>query len=189
MARLAHWGTAIVMNYLAENSLPIWAAGAVAFTMALVAYLQTRSSTALLAIVTVIGLVAVLLVSERLIETPREAVERTLYELAETVEANDVAGALGFVAPSANSQIRKDIERLMPLVNIERARVMGTPKIEFEANRAFVKCRGIIIATNKQNGMKGGAEDELTMTWVQVGNRWLVKDYTSQRNWNRALGR
>jgi hypothetical protein len=178
-----------VINYQSENSLPIWMAGAMAFTMTLVAYLQTRANTALLAMISVIALVGTMLVTERVIETPREAVEQKLYELADVVEANDIPGALRFVAPTANTQIRQDIEKLMPLVEIERARIIGTPKIVMEPGGAVVTCRGIVIATNKQNGMKGGAEDELTMAWVQVGDRWLVKDYTSQRNWNRALGR
>jgi hypothetical protein len=181
------------MNYLAENALPIWMGGAVALTMALVVYLQTRTNTALLAIVTIAALVATLLITERLIETPREALERTLYELAETVEANDVPGALGFLSPTADGQIRSDVETLMPLVRIERARILGAPEIEVSdgpnPSPATVKCRGIIIAVVKQSGMKGGAEDRLTMTWVREGDRWLVESYTSERNWHRALGR
>jgi hypothetical protein len=51
-----------------------------------------------------------------------------------------------------------------------------------------VTCRGLVIATVK-NGMKGGAEDELTMTWVRRGDRWLVEDYVAKKNWNRAVGR
>ena len=73
-----------------------------------------------------------------LIETPREAVERSLYDLAATVEANDVKGALGYLAPSADAQLRKDVETLMPLVRIDRARIIGTPEIVLEggANRS-----------------------------------------------------
>lgn len=181
------------MNYLAENALPIWMGGAVAFTMALVVYLQTRSNRALLGNVAVIAATAALLLAEWLMETPREAVERTLYELAATVEANDVPGALRFLSPTADTEIRSDIETLMPLVDIERARVIGTPQIEVDdgpgAKSATVKCRGIIVATTKQNGMKGGAEDELTIGFVHRGDRWLLLDYTSQRNWHRAVGR
>jgi hypothetical protein len=176
-----------MIEYLSENSLPIWMGGAVAFTMALVAYLQTRGNAALLSMVAVVALVAVLLVTERLIETPREAVERTLYELAATVERNDVLATLAFMTP--NAVVRKDVEMLMPLVNIERARVISTPQIEFDPNGAVVKCRGFVIATNKQNGMKGGAEDEVMLAFVLRNDRWLLQDYSSQRNWHRALGR
>jgi hypothetical protein len=181
------------MSYLAENALPIWAAGAVAATLALIVYLQTRTTASFLAILVILATAGVLLVVERLIETPREAVERTLYELADTVEANDVQGSLRFLASTADTQIRRDVENLMPLVEIERANIIGSPIIELEAgdepDSATVTCRGIIIATLKQNGMKGGEPDELRMTWVRQGDRWLVEDYVAKKNWNRAVGR
>jgi hypothetical protein len=181
------------MNWLAENALPIWACGAVAFTMALIVYLQTRANGALLAIVAVLGVTALLLLAEWAMETPREAVERTLYELAAAVEANDVSGAASYLAPSADSAIRSDVETLMPLVNIERARIMGAPKIDVASGpkpaSATAQIRGIIVATMKQNGMKGGQEDQLTLDLVRNGDRWLIESYTSKRNWHRALGR
>ena len=85
------------MNYLAENALPIWVAGAVLLTMAGVVYWQLRSGAALAAMIAdcrdhrrcSLGV-------EHFVETPREAVERTLYEMADVVEANDVAGALTY---------------------------------------------------------------------------------------------
>jgi hypothetical protein len=181
------------MNYLAENALPIWAAGAVAVTLALIVYLQTRTTASLMAIIVIIAIAGALLLTEHLIETPREAVERALYELADTVEANDVEGALRFLASTADTQIRRDVENLMPLVEIERANIMGSPTIEVEASdepdSATVTCRAVIIATVKQNGMKGGANDELTMHWVRQGDRWLVKDYVAKKRWDRAVGR
>jgi hypothetical protein len=181
------------MNWLAENALPIWVCGAIALTMAAIVYQQIRTYRALLAVGLVIGVTAALLAAERLVETPREAVERTLYELAAAVEANDVATALTYLAPSADPEIRHDVETLMPLVTVERARILATPIIQFpdtaEPASAVVECRGLIIATVKKNGMKGGQDDRLTMTWVRHGDRWLVENYTSQRNWHRALGR
>jgi hypothetical protein len=181
-----------MIDYLVENSLPIWMGGAVAFTMALVVYLQTRGNAALLSMVAIVGLVATLLVTERLIETPREALERTLYELAATVEANDVPGALRFLSQGATGRIRKDIETLMPRLKIERARVIGNPRIEItdvDSSTATVECRGLIIATDTRNGVKGVAEDKLLIKWVRQGDRWLVSRYGTQKNWDRALGR
>ena len=181
------------MNWLADNSLAIWMGGAVALTLSLVIYSQLRTNKALAGIGGVVGVTAALLALEWWLETPREAVERTLYELAAAVEANDVPGALRFVAPTADKQIRSDIESMMPLVTIERARVIGSPDITLDDGptpaTATVKCRGIVVATTKKNGMKGGADDELTLTFVRDGERWLVESYTSERNWNRALGR
>jgi hypothetical protein len=179
------------MNWLAENSLPIWCGGAVALTMSLVAYFHTRSSNALGAIIALLVVTASLLAAEHFIETPREAVERTLYELAAAVEANDVPAALSFVAGSATPGIRNEIERQMPQVKIERARVIGTPKIEVSADEktATVQCKGVILAVFKQNGMKGGAQDEITLDFVKNGDRWLVENYSSKENWDRALKR
>lgn len=128
---------------------------------------------------------------ERLIETPREAVERSLYELAATVEANDVQGALAFMAQGASPQFRSDVTTLMPLVKIERARVVDTPKINVNerGDAATVECHGMVLAINRRDGMKGGAEDHVTMTWVRQGDRWLVQSYASDKSWHSAVGK
>src|SRR4051812_15828842 len=181
------------MNWLAENTLTIFMIGVVALAMALFVYFQTRTNGALYGVLGVILLTSILVLISWLIETPREAVEHRLYDLAATVEANDVTGALNYLAPSADPQLRKDVETLMPLVRIELARIRGTPEITLEGgantNSATVKCRGAILAVNKQDGMKGGAEDHLVLKWVLRDKRWLLERYTSQNNWNRAIGR
>jgi hypothetical protein len=180
------------MSWLAENALPIWMCGAVALTMAIIVYVQTRENKALAGVVLVMTVTAALLVVEWLMETPREAVERTLYDLAAVVESNDVAATLTYLAPTAGAELRRDVETLMPLVTIERARILSTPKIELEnapePASAVVECRGFILAVVKRDGMKGGKEDHLTMTWIRRGDRWLLESYTSKRNWHRALG-
>ena len=124
------------MTWLAENALMIWAAGAVALTLAFVVYWETRSYRAQLAMALVVLITAALLVAEWLIETPREAVARTLYQLAATVEANDVPGTLGYLSPKAG-EIRSDVEKLMPEVTIDLARIVGTPEIDvYDQRRA-----------------------------------------------------
>jgi hypothetical protein len=180
-----------MLTWLAENSLPIWMLGAIALTMAAIVYLQTRSRGAFLGVVGVVAVTALLLLINRLIETPREAVERRLYEIAATVEANDVAGTLKFLAPKASADLRSDVETLMPQVRIERARVIGTPQTEVNATQdaATIQCRGIILAVRRQDGMKGGDDDRLELHWVLRDNQWLLESYSSQKNWNRAMGR
>jgi hypothetical protein len=178
------------MNWLAENSLPIWVGGGIALTMALIVYFQIRSRGSQLGVVVVLLITATLLLFNRLVETPREAVERTLYNLAATVEANDVPGVLKFIGPSATKGLKNDVETLMPLVRIERARVIGAPKTELSpaADSATTECRGLVMAVNKRDGMKGGAEDRFTLNWIRSGDHWLLQDYSSQKNWNRAVG-
>jgi hypothetical protein len=178
------------MNYLAENSLPIWVAGAVLLTMAGVVYWQLRSGAALAAMAVIAAATGALLAVEHFVVTPREAVERTLYEMADVVEANDVSGALTYVAPGA-STIRSDIETLMPQVRIEKANIMGTPLVNVDLAAkpptATVTCRGFVYGTHKRNGMTGGEPVELVLTFVQEGDRWLVQDYSSPRDWRKAV--
>jgi hypothetical protein len=177
------------MTWLAENALVIWMAGAVALTMALIVFFQTRTNGALYGVVAVVLVTAVFLVANRIWETPREAVERTLYNLAATIETNDVQGALKFLSPSVSAELRKDVETLMPLVEIEMARILGSPAIEMSPNEdaATVRCQGIIRAKNKQDGMVGGAADKFVLQWVRSGDRWLLESYTSDKDWNAAV--
>jgi hypothetical protein len=181
-----------MINWLAENSLTIWMLGAVALTMAFVVYFQTRTNGALYGVMGVILATALLLLASWLLETPREAVERSLYELAATVEANDVKGTLSYLAPSVDKALRKNVEDLMPLVKIERARILGSPQIDVASGpnptSATVECHGVILAVNRKDGMKGAGQDELILKWVRHGDRWLLESYTSKRDWNRAVG-
>jgi hypothetical protein len=181
------------MTWLAENALPIWMFGAVALTMAFIAFFQLRSRGAMWGVVGVAASTAALLAFNWLVETPREAVERSLYRLAATVEANDVPGALAFLSPSLapnGKELRKDIESLMPQVKIERARVMDTPEIEVsdDGKRATIKFTGFILAV-RRDGMKGGAQDKVTMEWERSGDRWLVRDFVSEKSFSGGMGR
>ena len=180
------------MNWLAENALPIWVGGAIALTMALIVYWQTRANAGLAAMLAVIVVAAGLLLAEWYVETPREAVERSLYELADRVENNDVPGALAFLSPNLapnGKELRKDIESLMPQVRIEVANVVGAPEIEMteDDRRATVKCRGIVVAVNRRDGMKGGGDARLIMVWVREGERWLLHDFLQDKNWSGSV--
>jgi ketosteroid isomerase-like protein len=180
------------MNWLAENALAIWAVGAVALTMALVVYFQLGTRNSQLAVVAVVLVTAALLVVEAMIETPREAVARTVDEIAAAVRANDMPGVLSYIAPTATT-LRQEIETAMPLATIERAAVLGTPQIELAPGEppteAFVVCRVFVQGTLKQGGMRGGQAAACTVTFARDGERWLVTDYTSDRDWRRAVGR
>jgi hypothetical protein len=179
------------VSYLAENALPIWMGGAVLLTLALIVYAQLRGTAALIGVLAVVLVTALLLVVEWLIVTPREAVERELYGLAAAIEANDVPGVLAHIAPGA-TRVRSDAETQMPLVRIEKARVVNSPQIDLnqpdDPTEAVVRFRALVDAAVKRNGMRGAGMDDLTVTFVREGDRWLVESYTSARNWRRAAG-
>ncbi len=177
------------MNYLAENAFVIWTSGAVLVTMAGVVYWQTRAGAALLAMLAAALATGALLVAEKLIETPREAVDRALHELADAIEANDLPGVLTYIAPSAKI-VRGDAVALMPLVKVNKANIVGTPQVTVDtATQPFtatVHCQGFIDVIVKQHGMKGSYLDRVTIQFVADGDRWLIESYAPGRDWHRA---
>jgi len=180
------------MNWLAENALVIWAAGAVALTMALVVYWQTRTPRAQMAIAVVVLVTAALLVAEKWIETPREAVRRTLDEIAAAVRENDMPAVLRYISPQA-ANLRRDVETAMPRVTIGAAGIIGTPQIGVDLTvnpaQATVEGRGFIEGTLKRDGMKVRQMAQMTVTFVRDGDRWLVTGYTADKDWRSAVGR
>lgn len=179
------------MNWLAENTLAIWALGAVALTLALVVYFQTGTRNSQYTVATVVLVTAALLMTESMLETPREAVARTLDEITAAVRANDVPAVLQHIAPTA-AELRKEIESAMPLATIERAAIIGTPQIVVGAGddptTATVKCRVFVHGTLRNGGMKGGNMANCNVDMIREGDRWLVSGYTADQDWRRAVG-
>jgi hypothetical protein len=179
------------MMWLAENPVAIWCGGAVLATLAAVVYLQMRTRASLVAILMIVLLTAVLLIAERLIVTPREEVAGTLDQLATRIEANDLPGVLTFIAP-ASKTVRTDAQSLMPLVTVNRARILGTPEItvEMEANppAAIVNCQVAFNATIRQNGMNGPYLDRVQLHLIRSGDRWQIESYTPAKDWHDAAG-
>jgi hypothetical protein len=70
---------------------------------------------------------------------------------------------------------------------------MGTPVTNVDLATspptATVACRGFVYGTLKRNGMTGGTNPpvDMVLTFVQDGDRWLVKDYSSTKDWRRAV--
>jgi hypothetical protein len=179
------------MNFLAENAIVIWMAGAVLVTMCGIVYVQTRAGKALVAMLIAVLATGSLLVAERLLETPREAVVRSLEELADAIEANDLPEVLTYIAPNAKL-VRSDAETLMPMVKVNKANIVGTPEVTLDLATqpptATAVAQGFIDAVLKKNGMKGGYLDRVTIDFVLDGDRWLIEDYRADRNWHRAAG-
>ena len=179
------------MNWLAENALAIWAVGAVALTMALVVYFQTGTRNSQYAVAIVVLVTAALLATESMLESPREAVARTLDEIAAAVRANDMPAVLRYIAPTA-AELRKEIETAMPLATIERAAIIGTPQIMLdpsdEPTQATVQCRVFVHGALKNGGMKGGQIAACNIVMERDGDRWLVSSYTADQDWRRATG-
>jgi len=153
--------------------------------LAWVTYLNLRTTKSLLLIPGAVALVAALLLVEWLIETPREAVLRRLYEMADAIEADDVPTTLTYISTSAG-EIRAECEELMPLVEVETANVVEVPSVEVDMAaqppRTTVLVHAFIKVTERRNHMKEGLFDWLRVTFVLEGGRWVIQDYTVQND-------
>jgi hypothetical protein len=179
------------MNWLAEDAIWIWAAGAVALTLALVVYFQTGTRNSQYGVLAVILVTAALLVTEFLIETPREAVARTLDEIAAAVRANDMPAVLGYISPTA-ATLRQEVETAMPEVTIDMAAIRGARINVYESAvppEAQVECAVFVVGTVKRNRIRGGRQVAVRLTMVHENGRWLVKDYTADQDWRNVIGR
>jgi hypothetical protein len=168
------------MTYLAEHALPIWIFGVVLVFLAWVTYLNLRTTRSLLLIPGAVALVAALLLAEWLIETPREAVQRRLYEMADVIEADDLPGTLTYISGSSG-EVRAEAETLMPQVEVETANVIEVPTIEVNMTaippRATLLVHAFVNVTERRNGMKEGVMDWLRVTFVLEDGQWVVQDY------------
>ena len=61
----------------------------------------------------------------------KEQVEAAMYNLVQAAEEDDMPRVLSFVSQTA-SGILHDADRYMPLIEIDKARILGDPKITLE---------------------------------------------------------
>jgi hypothetical protein len=171
------------MTYLAEHTLPIWIFGLLLVFLAWVTYLNLRTTKSLLLIPAAVALLAAMLLSEWLIETPGEAVRRRLYEMADAIEADDLPTTLTYISTSAG-EVRAEAESLMPQVEVETANVVEVPTIDVDMAaqppRATALVHAFINVTERRNGMKQGVMDWLQVVFVLEDGRWVVQEYEAR---------
>jgi hypothetical protein len=171
------------LEALVENPVLVGVIGGVLATLALVVFLARRTVPSLLALIGAVLLTLVGLVVERLVETERELIERSVREVLAAVEANDLAGVLAAIDPAA-TRVRNDAAALMPLINVEKARSLSA--IEATVDSATIpptatsRFRAFLQGIHARSGMQVGYfNQQVDVHWVRRGDRWLIEDYTA----------
>ena len=177
------------MTLLLENPLPGLVIGAVLVTLAAIVYSSLRTTWSLVALSVAVALCGGLVAIEWLIETPREQAEQVMGELLNAVEANDLAGVLANLSPTATT-VAADANRLMPQFDIEKANRVGSLRITLDdptnPHTADVECRVFVSARHRRSGAKGGDLADITFHFVRSGERWLLEDYSGSEEWRRG---
>lgn len=176
------------MSWLTEDPLIVWAAGAVALTFALVICAGRRTLASVLVVLAVVAVTAALLGVEWWIETPREAVERTVEDLAAAIEANDLPATLQLISPQA-VEIRTVAEAMLPQLLIEKARIISPVVVEVDPSlsppTATAEFRGLIHGDARNTGMNGTYSDLFEISFELTDDRWQVTDFSTERGGNR----
>ncbi len=165
------------MNTLLENPLPIIAGGAVLATLCGLVFLSRRTVPSLLALAVVVLLTMLLVISERLIVTPREEVEQALNTLLAAVESNDLPRVLALIDLGV-TQVRSDAETLMAMVDVTDTGASAI-KIDVEGSSATVDCRGKLRGIHRSSGAAMMFFDKVEFQWVRRDEQWLLEDFVA----------
>jgi hypothetical protein len=171
------------MPVLFENPLAIAVVGGLFATFALVVFLARRSLASLVALGGIIAVTLLLMLIERLVVSDREQVETGVDSVLAAVEANDLPTVLTWIDPAAVS-VRADVQALMPLVKVDKARAMGEIEVTINdaANppTAMSRFRAFLDGVHGSSGMRVAYfNQQVDVDWVKQGDRWLINGYTA----------
>jgi hypothetical protein len=173
------------MTWLLENPVPIWIAGIVLGTLAGLFFLTRRTLASLGVLAGIVGLSLLLVLLEWMVVTASEEVELATHQLAAAVEANDLAAVLALLDPTA-SQVRGDAQKFLARLQVAKAHVGGTLRVEIDPNAALEEAtsrfRALIDAVDRRGGMNVVYYNEVQLNWVRQNEHWLVTAYTARNS-------
>lgn len=167
------------MGSLAENALPIWIVGGLLALMAAIVFFSRRNLTSLAAMAVILVATLALTFVERMIVTDREQIEIGLYATMDAIEANDTRSVLAWIDQGA-ADLRSDAEALMSIVQVERANVAGSVRIELDPNdsaQGSSRFRGFLNGVLRKGGVRISYFDDVELYWTKQSGRWLIEDY------------
>lgn len=170
------------MSFFIENGLAIAVIGGLATTMALVFFMARRTSGSLGAFAAAVGATVLLLAIEWYFESDREQIALAAEATYGAVEANDVNGVLAVVDPAATT-MRSDVQALMPMMKVEKARSLGTAEIAIDDTvnppTAVSSSKAYLDGVHEKSGARVAYfNQQVDLHWVKRGDQWLLNDYT-----------
>jgi hypothetical protein len=125
------------------------------------------------------------LIVEQAVETDREAIERTLAEIARDVASNDLRAVLRHIADTAPPEVRSTAEKEMPNYNFTECRVTRIFELNIDAEGQPKKA--VVEFNVRATGSFSGAGVEITDSTVfryvrldfvrEKDGRWTVENY------------
>jgi hypothetical protein len=170
------------MSFFIENGLAIAVIGGLATTLALVFFMARRTGGSLGGLAAAVGATLVLLAIEWFVQSDREQIESAAERVYGAVEANDVNDVLAVIDPAATT-MRSDVQTLMPLMKVEKARTLGTMKITIDDTTnpptAVSSSKAYLDGVHGKSGARVAYfNQQVDLKWVKRGDQWLLDGYT-----------
>ncbi|QDU55409.1 hypothetical protein [Aeoliella mucimassa] len=178
------------MIYLFENPIPLLMIGLVLLTFSGVMYYSTRSVGSFLATVLIAVLTLCGLVMEQIVYTERELVEVAVTSICDAAENNDIEDVRAHLAASA-TETRKMVDKLMPIIQVEKANVISDIKIELDdpknPKHATARFEGYFAGKYKKTGTPGAGRSSVTVSLVRGEHRWLIENVVSDPDFEQLI--
>jgi hypothetical protein len=172
------------MNFVFEQ--PFWVGFlGLALTLGLfVGWAYSARREAGIAALVVLGLTGILVVAGLTVETDREAVKRTLAQIAADVESNDLNRVLSHISPQATS-IRAEAEAEFPRYRFDAVEIKWQLlEIDFEQSsagekRAHATFNVVVTGDLKSAGVGSQTIPRyVEVDFVKEGEAWKVAGYS-----------
>ena len=167
-----------MQQFILEN--PLWLGVGGLFVALLAGFLwtQTGSRSAGLTALLAVGLTALLVVVSVRVETDREQVRRTIQEVAEAVEANDLKRVTSYIHPNAAEGVAR-AEQELPQYRFREARMTRLKSILVNSSSTppTAVAEFHVIVDLEVEGQHARIPRFVKAYFVKDQGRWQVRDY------------
>ena len=173
-----------MISWFTEDAIFPMVTGAILVIIFIALAISSREKIMLYVAFGITAMVVFTVVCEHLIVTQKEEITETVYDLAEMVEANDVAGVAGFVSKSRPDTIDR-INREMPGYDFDTCRFIGTNYFEPDENSnakatiCFTVTFRVSLVNQGQDSIPGQRRVTLDFEKDEDG-KWRIIDYEHQ---------
>lgn len=166
-----------MLEILVEKPLTIGLSGGLVFAILLMLALQSGRRGLLIASGVVFAVTCLLLLTERLIESPREQLRRTLGEIMAVINAHDLPALLEYVHSDGHS-VRADAERYYSVYQIQQVRVTRIwDVVIIDSDDGQINFTVRVVGATRDASMTGDGFVYVQARFRKEGDRWKVITY------------
>ena len=167
------------MTWLFEESLMPLVVGSFLTAIAAFAWLKTGIKPILYAAGVFLLITLGLVVLERIVETDREQIARTLDLMARDVMRDDLDAVLDWIHPSAE-QTRKIAAQEFPRYEFHHVDIKNNLELDTKSStppKEVVATFNVVVIVSDETGNEVRAPRFVTLTLIQDEDVWKVADY------------